>query len=250
MHIDVYGASDVGCVRELNEDSFCICGFASEEVPGYCILADGMGGHNAGEVASQKAVAFISKALTAILEDGAEKDVPRLINTAVKQANREIYEMAQENEAQNGMGTTAVVACLMESEAYIANVGDSRAYAYRSGELYQITKDHSIVEELVANGTITREEARTHPQKNLITRALGTDMETKADIFEYDYLPGDVLLLCSDGLSGMLIDKEIEYTIGTSESAKACVQKLISLAKENGGRDNITVICIKFGQAK
>lgn len=246
MEIDVYGASDIGCVRELNEDSFCIQGFADGKPPGFCVLADGMGGHCAGEVASQKAAEVISQSLIELVKENRDEDVPRLINLAIDQANAEIYQMAEQNSAQAGMGTTAVVTCISEEEAYVANVGDSRAYAYRGGELCQITRDHSVVEELVANGTITREEARFHPQKNLITRALGTDRETEADIFEYNFLKGDVLVMCSDGLSGMVIDKELEYMIGEGGSAQVISQRLIETAKKNGGTDNITVICIRF----
>lgn len=245
MVLDVYGASDKGRVRDLNEDSFCLHGFDRQEPLGFCILSDGMGGHNAGEVASQRTVQFAAEEL---LKDKSLTEAPRLLNQAVKTANERVYQMAMANQSQYGMGATLVMACICSDEAYIANVGDSRAYAYRKGELIQITKDHSIVEEMVANGTITKEEARNHPQRNIITRAIGADKETEADIFEYDYYAGDVLLLCSDGLSSMLTDDEIKEVVSRNTDAKTMVSVLIEAANDRGGRDNITVICIRFIQ--
>ena len=168
--LDVYGASDRGLVRDLNEDSFCIHGFDRKEPFGFCVLSDGMGGHNAGEVASQRTVQFVAEEL---LRDVELAEPPKTLNRAVKSANEKVYEMAMANQSQRGMGATLVAACICPDEIYIANVGDSRAYAFRDGELMQITKDHSIVEEMAANGTITREEARNHPQRNIISRAIG-----------------------------------------------------------------------------
>lgn len=245
MVLDVYGASDKGRVRDLNEDSFCLHGFDGQEPLGFCILSDGMGGHNAGEVASQRTVQFAAEEL---IRDKSFMEAPGLLNQAVKTANERVYQMAMANQSQYGMGATLVAACICPDEAYIANVGDSRAYAYRKGELIQITKDHSIVEEMVANGTITKEEARNHPQRNIITRAIGADQETEADIFEYDYYAGDVLLLCSDGLSSMLTDEEIKEVVSGNTDAKTMVRLLIEAANDRGGRDNITVICIRFIQ--
>ncbi len=245
MVLDVYGASDQGRVRKLNEDSFCIHGLQEGETTGFCVVSDGMGGHNAGEVASQKTVQFVAEELMKMPEDTG---VPKLLNRAVAEANRQIYQLAMENQSQRGMGATLVAAVICQEQIYLANVGDSRAYAFRGDQLLQITRDHSVVEELVANGTITREEARMHPQRNIITRAIGSDSETEADIFEYDYYPGDVLLLCSDGLSSMLTDEEIREIIAKYTDAKTIVDALIAAANRQGGRDNITVVCIRFIQ--
>lgn len=247
MELDIYGASDIGCVRELNEDSFCIYGFEQAKPNGFCILSDGMGGCNAGEVASQKTVQFMADELIDAMS-GDTKSMPKSINQAVCTTNEKVYKMAVENQSQFGMGATMVVAVIMEDEAYIANVGDSRAYAYRNHNLLQITKDHSVVEEMVANGSLTREEARNHPQRNIITRAMGTDAVTEPDIFEYDFFPGDCLLLCSDGLSGLVEDSEIQEMLEKELDSKETVTQLIELAKERGGNDNITVICIRFTQ--
>ncbi len=248
MVLDVYGASDIGRVRSLNEDSFCIYGFEQKSLPGFCVLSDGMGGHNAGEVASQKTVQFVAETLMEVIAEPTATMLPGKIGSAVRSANEKIYQMADANQNQKGMGATLVAAVIQQEEAYIANVGDSRAYAFRNHELLQITKDHSVVEEMVANGCITRDEARIHPQRNIITRAIGTDPVTEPDIFEFDYLPGDCLLLCSDGLSGMVEDEEILAVMEQNMDAKHTVQTLIAAANDRGGRDNITVICIRFTQ--
>ena len=246
MVLDVYGTSDIGRVRSLNEDSFCIYGFEQGETDGFCVLSDGMGGHNAGEVASQKTVQFMAEIL--METDAQGEATPAKIGRAVHRANQKIYQMAGENQTQKGMGATSVLAVIEKDEAYIANVGDSRAYAARNHEIMQITKDHSVVEEMVANGCLTREEAKNHPQRNMITRAIGTDPMVEADVFEYDFLPGDCLLLCSDGLSGMLEDTEILSILEQDADAKQTVTALIDAANERGGRDNITAICIRFAQ--
>ncbi len=243
--VEVFGLSDVGCIRELNEDCYCICGFGDNSERGFCILADGMGGHNAGEVASQNAVKLIAEEMNRLLESG-EKEIPGQLSRAVSAANTGVYTMASENPIHRGMGTTVVTAFIDDGTAYVANVGDSRAYAVRDDEIVQITTDHSVVSELVMRGTITKEEARLHPQKNIITRAVGTDKSVRTDIFEYNYSPGDVMIICSDGLSTMLDDNRILEIIKSKKTSEDTVNSLIAAAKEEGGLDNITVICIRF----
>ena len=243
--VEVFGLSDVGCIRELNEDCYCICGFGDNSERGFCILADGMGGHNAGEVASQNAVKLIAEEMNRLLESG-EKEIPGQLSRAVSAANTGIYTMASENPIHRGMGTTVVTAFIDDGTAYVANVGDSRAYAVRDDEIVQITTDHSVVSELVMRGTITKEEARLHPQKNIITRAVGTDKSVRTDIFEYNYSPGDVMIICSDGLSTMLDDNRILEIIKSKKTSEDTVNSLIAAAKDEGGLDNITVICIRF----
>ena len=243
--VEVFGLSDVGCIRELNEDCYCICGFGDNSERGFCILADGMGGHNAGEVASQNAVKLIAEEMNRLLESG-EKERPGQLSRAVSAANTGVYTMASENPIHRGMGTTVVTAFIDDGTAYVANVGDSRAYAVRDDEIVQITTDHSVVSELVMRGTITKEEARLHPQKNIITRAVGTDKSVRTDIFEYNYSPGDVMIICSDGLSTMLDDNRILEIIKSKKTSEDTVNSLIAAAKDEGGLDNITVICIRF----
>ena len=243
--VEVFGLSDVGCIRELNEDCYCICGFGDNSERGFCILADGMGGHNAGEVASQNAFKLIAEEMNRLLESG-EKEIPGQLSRAVSAANTGVYTMASENPIHRGMGTTVVTAFIDDGTAYVANVGDSRAYAVRDDEIVQITTDHSVVSELVMRGTITKEEARLHPQKNIITRAVGTDKSVRTDIFEYNYSPGDVMIICSDGLSTMLDDNRILEIIKSKKTSEDTVNSLIAAAKDEGGLDNITVICIRF----
>lgn len=243
--VEVFGLSDVGCIRELNEDCYCICGFGDNSERGFCILADGMGGHNAGEVASQNAVKLIAEEMNRLLESG-EKEIPGQLSRAVSAANTGVYTMASENPIHRGMGTTVVTTFIDDGTAYVANVGDSRAYAVRDDEIVQITTDHSVVSELVMRGTITKEEARLHPQKNIITRAVGTDKSVRTDIFEYNYSPGDVMIICSDGLSTMLDDNRILEIIKSKKTSEDTVNSLIAAAKDEGGLDNITVICIRF----
>ncbi len=243
--VEVFGLSDVGCIRELNEDCYCICGFGDNSERGFCILADGMGGHNAGEVASQNAVKLIAEEMNRLLESG-EKEIPGQLSRAVSAANTGVYTMASENPIHRGMGTTVVTAFIDDGTAYVANVGDSRAYAVRDDEIVQITTDHSVVSELVMRGTITKEEARLHPQRNIITRAVGTDKSVRTDIFEYNYSPGDVMIICSDGLSTMLDDNRILEIIKSKKTSEDTVNSLIAAAKDEGGLDNITVICIRF----
>lgn len=300
--IDAFGMSDVGCIRELNEDCFCVQGFEKiehenienieniesdlkndndlnsnnylnnnvvnsaeasevaddtdiEEVKvsdnkkktqkGFCILADGMGGHNAGEVASQNAVKFIAEELNKMMVNN-DTEIPGGLIKAVSYANEKVYTMAALNPIHSGMGTTVVAAYIDGETAYVANVGDSRAYAVREDEIFQITTDHSVVAELVRCGSITPEEARRHPQKNIITRAVGTDTSVRTDVFEYDYAPGDILLLCSDGLSTMLEDKEILEIVRNGSTSEEIVTSLVDAAKEYGGLDNVTVICVRF----
>ena len=241
---DIFGLSDVGCVRELNEDCFCIHGFEDGEEKGFCVLADGMGGHNAGEVASQNAVKFVAEDLQKLLNE--DDEIPQRLNESILAANEKIYKMSCDNSIHSGMGTTIVATFIKNGTAFLANVGDSRAYAIRGEEIVQITTDHSVVAELLMSGMITEEEARNHPQKNIITRAVGTDETVKADMFEYDFSPGDILIMCSDGLSTMVDDGEI-YSIAVSkETSKDIVLSLIDTAKENGGIDNVTAICIRF----
>lgn len=245
MKLEVFGTTNVGNVRELNEDSYAIRGFEHDEPPGICILADGMGGHNAGEVASQHAIAFVDE----VLNDSyakAENEIPGLLTEAAECANKKIYEISLHTPEQHGMGTTLVISYVADSAAYIANVGDSRAYAVRGETICRITVDHSVVEELVATGAITREEAFHHPQKNIITRAVGTEPTIKADVYEYSYLPGDVMLMCSDGLTEMVTEQEILQIVNDGSGAQEISENLIHAALNAGGHDNVTVIVLRF----
>ncbi len=248
MMLEVYGLTDVGKKRELNEDSYKICGFENGKAHGFCVLADGMGGHNAGEVASKNAVEIISRELLELDKNSSRKDINLNIAEAIDLANSEIYEMSIKNLAHAGMGTTTVVAYFDDTNIKIANIGDSRAYVISKNEIHKITVDHSVVEQLVQSGTITRDEAKMHPDKNIITRALGTEEYVDADFYEYEAAVGDIILICSDGLTEMLDEEEIRIFFENTKDIKLAVEGLIEKANDFGGFDNITVVAARFNE--
>lgn len=224
----------IGRVRQLNEDNSAV-----QETPALwmAVVADGMGGHNAGEVASRIAVDAVTKALA----EGTGT-VPQ-ITGAISLANYAVYDHSRSEAGCSGMGTTIVLACGAGNEALVANVGDSRAYHFskKSGELRQVTRDHSLVEELIAAGRMTREESFHHPFRNVITRAVGTAPLVTPDVFEVEMEAGDALLLCSDGLTGHVPDVRIRDVLKKMKDPQAACEKLIEYALGGGGRDNITV---------
>ena len=239
--MEVSSATSVGCIRSLNEDSFFVSEPDSKGTV-LAIVADGMGGHNAGEVASGKAVGILQNGIFKETDMSA-KDV---LIKAVEDANQEIYEMSINKKNLSGMGTTITACLAMENSVTAVQVGDSRLYLIRKDKISQVTKDHSLVEMLVENGTITKEEAKNHPQKNIITRAVGTDKTVEADIYEFSVKKGDTVLLCSDGLVNMVDDEEILSVIKSAETLDAAANTLVSQAEKAGGTDNITVILIRF----
>ena len=228
-----------GRVRPINEDSYLV-----PEGDGLVLVADGMGGHRAGEVASSMAASSIR----ACAHKAAGRDIS--VKTAVswvRQANRAIYRAANEDLSRSGMGTTLTFLYFMEGHVMLAHVGDSRCYLLRGGEIYQITKDHSLVAELVRKGEITEEEARDHPYRNIITRALGTDDKVAVDAQDLDTRVGDVFLLCTDGLSNYLEKDEIRAILAENPPQEAC-DRLVDVALARGGRDNITVVVARLGE--
>ncbi len=243
MSIEVYGSTNIGRVRQINEDSFAIWGFDGAD-EGFAVIADGMGGHNAGEIASAFAVEEIRSHLERSCLNG--ESVPSAINSAVNAANRRIFDEAKKSPARRGMGTTVIITAVKDGCVYAANIGDSRIYLMHDGRLRQVTTDHSYVEELVASGSITRAEAAVHPERHRITRAVGTDRRVKADLFELEYSAGDIILMCSDGLSDMLSPPEIEAVLVSGEKISDAVDALSEKAMSAGGRDNITIIGIRF----
>ncbi len=246
MFVEVCGMTDVGQLREHNEDSFLIRGFDDGKLSGICVLADGMGGHNAGEVASGMAAQIICDELTESLEEKDDKQIALNMASAIDYANSEIYEMSLKNSAQAGMGTTVVVAFVKDGLVRIANIGDSCAYVVSDIVMRKITIDHSVVEELVQSGSITRAEARNHPDKNIITRAVGTEKFVDADYFDYVPVGGETILICSDGLCEMVSDKMIKKILNTEETLSNALKALIDEANRCGGVDNITVVALRF----
>lgn len=231
--------TDTGLIRDLNEDSLCV----SPEM-GLFAVADGMGGHRAGEVASGTALRLLEQELEKRLK-GGEKPESALIDS-IKEANRSIFELSTQNSDFAGMGTT-VTACLkLEGEILVGNVGDSRAYLLRDGEVVKLTEDHSLVQELLKNGGISEEEAFKHPQRNILTRALGTELYLDVDLYRVQVNSGDLLLLCTDGLTGYLRPEDILLTVGDSKDLDGKVQNLLEKALRSGGADNITIILVEF----
>lgn len=231
------GASDVGRVREGNEDALLM----RDSV---FAVADGMGGHLAGEVASATALEPIAALDGTVFAEATE--AAAALSEAVIQANETVSELAEGNPSYRGMGTTLTAAMVEGRRLHIAHVGDSRAYLMRSGQFSQITDDHTLVQHLVNEGQITREEAATHPQRSIITRAIGVSPEIEVDSLSLDLDPGDRLLLCSDGLTGVIEDEQIAQVLADKTDPNEAVSTLIDLANEHGGPDNITVVLLCY----
>ena len=220
--------TDIGCLRDHNEDSLVVA-------PPLFAVADGMGGHAAGEVASEIAVNVLAERAPAHPD-------PEALGRAVEEANRAIIVAAHEGRGREGMGTTMTAAMLEGERLIIAQVGDSRAYLLHQGKLPQLTRDHSLMADMIEAGQLTPEEARTHPQRSVITRALGSDAHLHPDIYEINVETGDRLLICSDGLSGMIFDDQIENTLRRVQDPQRCASQLVNEAIAAGGHDNVTVI--------
>ena len=230
--------SDRGKVRPINEDSFCLPNGQMY----LALVADGMGGHQAGEVASDMAASILSE--LAAKRGGKDISVKTAVSW-VRKANAAIYASAQANPAQRGMGTTLTFLYFMHQRVMLGHVGDSRCYRLRDGQLVQLSTDHSLVQELVRNGTITQEEARNHPYKNIITRALGADEQVQVDAHDLQLSRSDVFLLCSDGLTDYLTDEELQDILLEQETdLQQKARKMVDIALERGGRDNITVLLL------
>lgn len=226
--------SDTGKLRNFNEDSY----LATDRL---FAVADGLGGHQAGEVASQMACEI----LAASLEKPPKKNIKKSLATAFQKANEAIFERAWNQPGQYGMGTTLTAVFLSQKTLYIGHVGDSRAYLYREGKLTQLTEDHSLVAELVKQGRLTPEEAEKHPQRAIVTRALGAEPTIEADTFSQKIKIGDRVLLCSDGLNVAVTDDKIAAILASESDLKKACQKLIKAANDKGGPDNITVVLME-----
>ena len=234
----VFGKTDVGLVRKINQDFIFYSRESVGAFPNLFIVADGMGGHNAGDFASRYAVeCFLS-----YIKNSKPDALIRMVDEGIKYANKKIMEKAAEDENLRGMGTTMVVAYIEDGQLFVANIGDSRLYLLDK-QINQVTEDHSFVATLVRAGELTPAEARVHPDKNVITRAVGAAENAKVDFFEVDLEPGDQILMCSDGLSNMVED-EVLYDIVKNTYIGDVVDGLIDGAKRNGGSDNIAVIVI------
>lgn len=237
--MNIYGITDRGKVRRQNQDAF----YEWSDGEGALILVcDGMGGAKAGNVAS----ALAGQAFIENICHHANREVRTRMRDALEDANTAVYRRALEDENCSGMGTTLVAAYAQNGQAYLINVGDSRAYFLSGGTARQITRDHSYVEELVRSGQITRAAARTHPNKNIITRALGTAPDLIGDLFVEPMEPGDRILLCSDGLSNVVTDEELGNVSQEEPSIVSCCTRLVQLALDRGAPDNVTVAMLEY----
>lgn len=238
--LKTFSITDIGRKRQLNQDYV----FTSEEpvgnLPNLFIVADGMGGHNAGDYASKFSVETIVKEV----KESPEKNPVKILEKAITTANALIRVKASEDSQLTGMGTTVVIATCMGRYMHVANVGDSRLYVVNK-LITQITRDHSLVEEMIQVGGLNREAARTHPDKNIITRAIGAMDSVKADFFSVELEPGDLVLMCSDGLTNMLEDEEIRMILNKQRDVVEGAQELVRRANEQGGKDNIAVVLIE-----
>ena len=249
--LEIASATDPGMVRTHNEDSV-----ASDASSGLVVLADGMGGYNAGEVASGMATTVIVTEMQHVLEQHLQREVQaqpgqplarKLLHDQIAKANTSIYQASQSQPQYAGMGTTLVVALFHDNCMTVAHIGDSRLYRMRGEAFTQVTKDHSLLQEQIDCGMITPEQAKLSANKNLVTRALGIDPVVEPEIHEYETLTGDIYLLCSDGLCDMVSDEDIGMAVQTlGANLRLCTQQLVQMANDNGGRDNVSVILIKI----
>ncbi len=238
--IKTFSMTDVGMKRKMNQDYVYTSEVPVGNLPNLFIVADGMGGHNAGDFASR----FAAECVISEIEKSKEKNPIRLLRHAFETANEGIIDEASNQPDKEGMGTTLVVASVIDDYLYVANVGDSRLYVIDE-DISQITRDHSLVEEMVRAGEIDRNEARQHPLKNKITRAIGGSGEVKVDFFDMKLKEGDLILMCTDGLTNMVEDDEIRTIVKSSTDVVSIAENLINAANRNGGVDNIGVVVIE-----
>ena len=233
-----FSKTDVGRKRSMNQDYVFATEAPRGNLPNLMVVADGMGGHKAGDFASRYTV----ESMLQFLDTAKETHPVSLLGKAIHTANDKVAGKAETDPSLSGMGTTVVAAVVEDGILYVANVGDSRLYLLDADHIEQITHDHSLVEEMIRMGQLKREDARTHPERNVITRAVGVSVPVKVDFFDVNLEEGDIILLCSDGLTTMLEDGEIFGIVKKSASLEQAVERLVEEANKNGGKDNISVI--------
>ena len=233
------GRTDTGRKRSNNQDSIFISDTPVGPLPNLYIVADGMGGHAAGDFASRYAINVVID----FIRKSTVRNPISLLKRALVYANSELYKEAEKDKEKSGMGTTMVAAVLTDKKLYVANIGDSRLYVIND-RIIQVTMDHSLVEELIRSGQLERNKGRNHPEKNIITRAMGSRGEAMPDFFEIDVNPGDKILMCTDGLSNMVEDDEIRDIVEDCATSEDAVSSLINRANYYGGNDNVSVIIV------
>ena len=240
-----WGLTDPGCVRTQNQDAYQIEQLDRNTL--LCVLCDGMGGAKSGNIASSLAVDVFVQEHQRTYHGSMDKEkVNQMLRSAVKLANFTVYDQAAQFEEFSGMGTTLAAVLVRGKEATVVNVGDSRVYAVDKNGIYQLTRDHSLVQLMVERGDLSPEMARSYPGKNFITRAVGTETVAECDLFHHKLERGDCLLLCSDGLSNMMDDQEILFEVVHGVSKQQCCQRLLDIAKNRGAPDNVTSVLIQI----
>lgn len=239
--LKTFSVTNIGKTRKLNQDYIYTSEKPIGKLPNLFIVADGMGGHNAGDLASRLTVETIVEQIT----KSEETDPERILSEAIGYANTMVRQSAGINPELEGMGTTVVVASCLEQKLVVANVGDSRLYVVKQSSMQQITRDHSWVEEMVRRGGMARADARNHPDKNIITRAVGAEDTVQVDFFEVTLDAEDQILMCTDGLTNMLEDEEIRMILNGGRDIVEKAEELVRRANDNGGRDNISVVLIE-----
>lgn len=238
--LKAWGMKDIGKCREINQDYISVSEEPIGNLPNLFLVADGMGGHKAGDLASEYTVAKVQEAVSKSMQT-----IPyQILKGAFQYANQKLLEKAGESDSYTGMGTTLVAATVKNDAVYVVNVGDSRLYKI-GDKIEQITEDHSLVEEMVRMGEISKEQARNHPDKNIITKAIGVSDTVEPDYFDTDLQKGECLLMCSDGLTNMVSDRQIKEIVELRTDLESCAKELIRAANQNGGRDNIAVVLIE-----
>jgi len=238
-----WGLTDPGCVRKQNQDAYKIEQLDRHSL--LCVVCDGMGGAKSGNIASTLAVDVFAQEIRQSWKPHLSQDkIDQILRSAVKLANFTVYDQAQQFEEFDGMGTTLVAVLVHGRKATVINVGDSRAYGIDRNGIFQITKDHSLVQMMVERGELKPELAKTYPGKNLITRAIGTETVCMSDLFHLDVAKGDFFLLCSDGLSNMMDDQEILFEVVHGVNKSHCCKRLLNIAKNRGAPDNVTSVLI------
>lgn len=238
--LKTFSITDIGKKRKLNQDYVYTSERPVGNLPNLFIVADGMGGHNAGDYASK----FTVETIVEEIKTAEEKNPEEILKRAIETANGKVLQMAGENPELEGMGTTVVAATCIDEELHVANVGDSRLYVIGE-KITQVTRDHSLVEEMIRMGGIDRQSARNHPDKNIITRAIGAEDYIDIDFFQVSLSKGDIVLMCSDGLTNMLEDEEIRMILNGQRDIVEKAEQLVKAANNNGGKDNITVVLIE-----
>lgn len=237
-----FSITDIGKKRKINQDYICAKTEPVGNLSNLFIVADGMGGHAAGDYASRTAV----EAMLEYIKASFERNTITLLSQAVETANNVVYAMSRADKDFEGMGTTVVAATFVGRYLQAINVGDSRVYVISGDEIRQVSVDHSLVEEMIKSGSIAREQARNHPEKNIITRAVGIKNSVDVDVFSEELKSGDYVLLCSDGLTNMVPDEDIVAIINGATDVEDATEKLIAAANDEGGKDNISAVLVRF----